>query len=398
MKRVLFVSENVTLAQIVRLVALADTLDPVRYEVHFAASDFPDFIFAGRPWRKWPLYTLPAEKVFKAVEAGKRLYGRGTLGRYIDADRKVIDEVKPDLVVGDLRWSLTVSAPRAGVPHAALINAYWSPNARREAFPLPDHPIVRWLGEDMAARHFPKALPFVFKHFAAPLDHHRAKHGLPRIGNLLDLLMAGDHVLFADTPGLAPLTRQQPHEHYLGPVLWAPRAPLPAPWREPAKRPRVYVTLGSSGLLKLLPATLQALAARPVDVLLSTAGRLELNETPPNVQAVDYVDGDEACKAADVVITNGGSSTGYQALAHGRPVVGIPSNFDQYLASQAMQAAGAGRTIPSRQLTPERLGAELDEVLGKDTYRGAAGTIATEMARYPVSQRFPAFVETALGG
>ena len=392
MKRILFVSEYVTLAQMVRLVALADSLDPARYEVHFAASAFPDFIFGARTWRRWPLYTLPAEKVFAAVEAGRRLYGRRTLDRYIRADLEIIEAIAPDLVVGDLRWSLTVSAQRAHVPHAALINAYWSPSAQRDSFPLPDHPIVRLLGEDLAAKHFPKALPFVFKHFAAPLDHHRKKHGLPPLRSLLEVLMAGDHVLFADTPGLAPVKALEPHQHYLGTVLWSPSAPLPAAWQQPKQRPRVYVTLGSSGLLKLLPATLQAMAARPIDVLLSTAGRVQPNELPANVTTVDYVDGDRACAAADAVVTNGGSSTGYQALAQGKPVIGIPSNFDQYLASQAIDATGAGESIAARALTPERLSAALDRALGDAGRTRAAAAAAVEIASYDARARFAAFV------
>src|SRR5689334_8845456 len=40
-RRILFVTENVTLAQCVRLVTLACALDPERYEVHFACSDLP---------------------------------------------------------------------------------------------------------------------------------------------------------------------------------------------------------------------------------------------------------------------------------------------------------------------------------------------------------------------
>ncbi|MCG5052641.1 MAG: glycosyl transferase family 1 [Myxococcales bacterium] len=398
-RRVLFVSENITLAQIVRLVVLADALPPDEFEIHFAASDFPAFIFGERiasgRWKTWPLWTVAPEKVFKSLESGKRLYGRRTLARYVAADRAVIDAVKPHLVVGDLRWSLTVSAPLAGVPHAALINAYWSPHAAREAFPLPDHPIVRWLGEERAARHFPKALPFVFKHFAAPLDKLRARHALPRLGDLLAVLMAGDHVLFADTPRLAPVRHIKPHQRYLGPVLWSPKAPLPEPWRAPATRPRVYVTLGSSGRLGLLPATLEALAGRPVDVLLATAGRVSPRDVPPNVLPVDFVDGDEACARASVVITNGGSSTGYQALARGKPVIGIPSNFDQYLASQALEATGAALTIPARQLTATRLQTCLDQVLAAPTFAEAAESVAHEMSQHPTADRFRQLVREA---
>jgi UDP:flavonoid glycosyltransferase YjiC (YdhE family) len=114
-KRVLFVSENITLAQVVRLVTLADALADDLYEVHFACGDFPDFIFKHRAWKRWPLWTVPAKKVFRSLESGGRLYSGGVLQRYVNADLEVIRQVKPDLIVGDLRWSLNVSAPVAGI-------------------------------------------------------------------------------------------------------------------------------------------------------------------------------------------------------------------------------------------------------------------------------------------
>ena len=154
--------------------------------------------------------------------------------------------------------------------------------------------------------------------------------------------------------------------------------------------------MGSSGLLKLLPQTLEALAAKPVDVLLSTAGRLQLEHVPNNVTAVDYVDGDQACQRADVVITNGGSSTGYQALSHGKPVIGIPSNFDQYLASQAIDATGAGTSIPARQLTAARLSEALDQMLREPHHTKVAQELAKDMLAYPCAPRFRRFVDSVL--
>ena len=44
-------------------------------------------------------------------------------------DLELIRRIEPDVVVGDFRLSLAVSAPMAGVPYIALANAYWSPFA-----------------------------------------------------------------------------------------------------------------------------------------------------------------------------------------------------------------------------------------------------------------------------
>ena len=50
----------------------------------------------------------------RAVARGARIYGAKTLAAYVDEDRRVLDAIRPALVVGDLRWSLAVPrfAPR----------------------------------------------------------------------------------------------------------------------------------------------------------------------------------------------------------------------------------------------------------------------------------------------
>ncbi len=75
---------------------------------------------------------------------------------------ELIERVRPALVVGDFRLSLAVSAAVSGVRCATLINAYWSPYAERDGFPVPDHPIVSLLGVELAERYFPRAIGSAF--------------------------------------------------------------------------------------------------------------------------------------------------------------------------------------------------------------------------------------------
>ena len=395
-KRILFVSEAITLAQMVRLVTLARALPSEHYDVHFASSQFPGFVFDGLDVRRWPLWGLSPDKAMARVASGKRLYSRRVLRRYIEADRQVIHAIEPDLVVGDLRWSLAVSAPSCGVPLASLINAYWSPLANRSGFPMPEHPVVRILGEKLAAKYFPHALPWVFAHFAAPLNAERRRAGLPEIGSLLEVLTYGDHVLYADPPELVPTTGLPSHHHFLGPIVWSAPGALPIGWGRSSGRSPVYVTLGSSGASRCLPILLEALAPMPVDVLLALAGR-ELSQTlPANVRAISFVDGAAACERARVVIHNGGSSTGYQALATGTPVLGIPSNLDQYLASERIEQRGAGLSLRSGKLTARQVRVNLQRLLDEPAFTHAAQSLADVFKKHDAAANFRAFVDSLL--
>lgn len=393
-KRILFVAEHVTLAQVVRLVALARGLDPQRYEVHFACGAFPPIAFTGTSFQCWTIPTVDGPEGLRRLERGQRLYETAVLARYVAAERELIAELRPDLIVGDFRLSLAISAPLAGVPLATLINAYWSPFAVREFFPVPDHPIVKLLGLALAERYFPQAMPKVFAHFAAPVNALRERHGLPPIGSLLEVLTYGDYTLYPDVPELCPTAELPPNHRYLGAVPWSPAVPLPQDLPAAGDtRPLVYVTLGSSGKLEALEHVLQALSSLPVVGLLATAGRARPRVLPDNVLAVDFVPGALAARAARLVITNGGSSTGYQALREGRPVLGIASNLDQYLAMTAIQSAGAGRLLRAASVSAARLSNAVGALLESPEETRAAARLARAFAELDCHARFGEFLQ-----
>lgn len=396
-RRVLFVSENVSLAQVVRLRQLAATLPTAHYEVSFAASHFDPMIFAGTDFTQVPIKSMSARTMLRRQQLGARLFGTGLLNRYVKQELSLLDSLQPDLVVGDLRLSLAVSAPVLGIPYAALINAYWSPYGVRDGFPIPEHPAIGLLGLERVAPHFEKARPWVFDHFAAPVNTLRRRHGLSPIGSLMEVLTHGDHTLYPDVPALTP-TRDLPgHHHFLGPVLWAPGGSLPEAVAAPDPRPLIYVTMGSTGGLRVLREVLRALGSMPVRVLLATAGRFPPGSLPDNVLAVPFAPGDLAARAADLVICNGGSSTGYQALHEGTPVLGLPANFDQYLAMSAIERAGAGVLLRSGTARASEIEAAVEALLRSDLHRAAATRLATALQGLDHRRVFPALLDRITG-
>lgn len=412
--RILFVSENVTLAQVVRLLALARTLPASSYEVHFASGSFDPLIFDNTLFSgdthlvRHQLYTLDKQRVIGAMEAGKRLYEKKTLERYVAAELELFDRVEPDLVVGDFRLSLSTSTElyrnrmnrkrsARQLRLATLINAYWSPYAVRQGFPVPDHPIVRLLGEEKTAKYFPLALPRVFDHYASPINALRKANRLPPLGSLLDVLTAGDDTLYADEPLLTPVQGVPPSHRFLGPVLWAPNVPPPPELDTSDVRPLVYVTLGSSGRTDTVPPVLRALAKLPVRVIVATAGRVELSTLPDNVRAYPFVPGDQVSRRARLVISNGGSTTSYQALAEGAPVIGLPSNLDQYLAMTAIESAGAGVLLKARSVNEGAITAAVEQILHDTSFSHAAQGVAARFAALDSATEFRRYVSEALG-
>jgi UDP:flavonoid glycosyltransferase YjiC (YdhE family) len=395
-KRLLFMSESVTLAQVVRLLVLARGVDRARFEVHFAASSNDDRPFAGTDFRRWSISGADPRAALRAASRGS-LPSRRLIRRQIAEDLALFERVQPDAVIGDFRLSLAISAPLARVPLFTLINAYWSPNRRERRLPLPDHPAARLFGVARAEKYFERCAPKAMSLAASPINALRKEHGLSELGDLHDVLTFGDRTLYPDAPELTPLASPAEHERFIGPLIWSPRIAPPEWWHTLGDRPLVYVTLGSSGELGVLPIVLDALARLPVEVAVSTAGRIDPASLGRRVHAAEMLPGDVAARRAVLVITNGGSSTGYQALFEGTPVVGLASNLDQYLAMTAIERFGAGVLVRSGTAKAGDVADAVTRTIAEPRYTERARVARRALRAIDPHAAFSAVLEEALG-
>ena len=316
---------------------------------------------------------------------------------YVTEDLSVIEEIAPDLVVGDFRLSLAVSTPLSGVPYMTISNAYWSPYAR-QCYPVPELPLTKILGVGVGQALFNLVHPVAFALHTIPLNRVRKQYGLSHLGwDLRQIYTWADHTLYADIPELAPTYELPPNHHYIGPVLWSPNIPSPAWWESmPSDKPVIYITLGSSGRSDLLPALLHAFADMPVTLIAATAGRVTVEITPDNVFLADYLPGDAAVARSQLVICNGGSPTTQQALTQGIPVLGIPSNLDQHLNMAAVCRRGAGELIRSEQADAKNIRETVMNMLSTPDYTKAATRLARDFSKYRAPDRFAALVKEVI--
>ena len=386
-KKILFMAEAVTLAHVGRPLALAQALDRQRYDVSFACAAGYDMFFKGSGVQPLRINSISSERFLAALAAGKPVYDAATLQQYVDDDLRLLNQVMPDVVIGDFRLSLSVSARVAGIPYISLINAYWSPYVRQH-FRVPALPWSRLLPLPVADRVFRLARPLAFALHSMPLNRVRRAYQLPSLGpDLRRVYTDADRVLYADIPQMFP-ARDMPASHsYMGSVIWSPPTPVPAWWEQlPAELPVVYVTLGSSGQGSLLPRVLRALADLPVTVIAATAGGASsagaVASMPANARVASYLPGAAAAQRAQLVICNGGSPTSQQALVAGVPVLGIAGNLDQYLNMNGVLECGAGRLLRSDRLTELDLRVAALALLDQAAPRAAAARLAGHFASY----------------
>lgn len=398
--RILFFAEAVTLAHVARPIVLANALDPTRFEVVLACNSRYQRFLERMAWQTLPLHSIDSQDFLHALERGSPVYDAQTLRGYVREDIKLIERINPDVIVGDFRLSLSVSARLANVPYVTITNAYWSPYYTQRHFPLPVLPMTKILPIPVAAALFRLAQPLAFSFHSMPLNCVRREHGLPSLGSdLTHIYTDADYVLYADIPELLPTANLPANHEYLGPILWSPPMANPEWWYSlPTHKPIIYVTLGSSGQARLLPIVLQALADLPVTVIAATAGTDLVQPAPPNAYVADYLPGIEAAKRSNLVICNGGSPTSQQALAAGVPVLGIANNMDQFMNMAAVVSAGAGIMLRADRVRAGTIQAAVARIMSTADFNTSAEAMATTLAGYDARQRFAGLIANLVGG
>lgn len=399
-RRVLFFAEPATLAHVARPLVLATALDSNDYDVTFATG--PDFgdLAADAGFKSRLLWSIGSEAYLAAVAAGRPVFPYTVLRRYVAEDLQHIAEVEPDLVVGDFRLSLAVSARLAKVPYLAISNAYWSPYAHAR-FDVPVHFITRLVGAEKANGLFRLLRPLIFAQHSLPMHRLRRQHGMPSLGfDLRKVFTEADITLFADVPELVPTDDCGIPDRYvyIGPITWSPEAPLPDALIDASDaRPLVYITMGSSGDPAVLRDIVTACAS--VDCRLAVAtGRSEpIPGANPAIVSAPFLPGREVAARAALVICNGGSPCTHQALQQGVPVLGIPANLDQLLNMQFVADSGAGASLRADCLTAERIRGLVHHMLGEPSYKARAARVASWFAPYPAPDRFVAVVGGLVG-
>ena len=351
--------EATILAHVSRTLTVANALDHDAFEIAFAAQGPHAAWLEKAGYTIHPVHTRPREELLARLRTGGSAFDADTLRKYVEDERRVLEKVRPDVVVGDFRPSLSISATLAGIPYVCITNAVWSkytsfrlapprswgPKGRLgRALMVLSRPFLRLLGS------LPEKM--VFARYAEPFNEVRRACGLAERNDIRDCMCSDDLTLFADVWEFFPTSGLPSHFKYVGPIQWEPEDnPVPQWWSRldrSGKLPIVYVTMGSTGPM----GEIKALAARLLDegyqVICTSLEQAdpELSQRP-HYFARRYLPGAKMCLLAEVVVCHAGNGTIYQALTYGSPVVGVAEFHDQDFNMQRVKALGLGRPARS---------------------------------------------------
>lgn len=174
---------------------------------------------------------------------------------------------------------------------------------------------------------------------------------------------------------------------------------------EPAKRPRVCVTSGTSipafgEALFVLPQVVDALADLNIELVVAVKSehRPMLGEVPAGVRVAESLPLSVLLRTCTAVVHHGGAGTLLASLAAGLPQLVVAQLPDQLYNASTLAGTGASITMVREDLKPEAIRAELARLIEEPGYRNAAERLAAEMAAQATPAEMAARVAAAAGG
>jgi len=297
------------------------------------------------------------------------------------AYQRLVDDVRPDLVL-DLWNPLAVMAARSrGVPVATLIQADAHPASGGFRWWAPRPPGL------------PDPVPVV--------NEVAAEVGLPAVERVADWCV-GDVTLVTGTPRTDPLPPGV-DVTYVGALLWeqpADRLP-PSVQRLPAGRPVVWVYSGnpsygragrSMDSLVVLEACLAALARQGVTVVLTTGHHDlpgHLLPLPPGFHHERWVPGLPMAERSDLLLHHGGYGSCQTGFWTGTPAVVLPTFSERESNARRVAALGAGERVPVvtgtdqvKTVDERQLRGTVRRVLDDPRYAAAAAAVGEDLRTY----------------
>ena len=218
----------------------------------------------------------------------------------------------------------------------------------------------------------------------------RSRFGLPAIRNAFFTGNVSPQLVLALAPREVeyPRSAWHPAVHFIGPGLVARGARPEMPdWLAalPAGRPLIYATLGTSPNaqhLAYLDRLVDAVRDLEADVVVTVGPTTSLPASSGNVRFEHWVPNGLIIPKARMVMHQGGSTTMFETLAHGKPSVVTPFEDGQAENGLRLRWAGAGTMVNPYKASASKLRAAIDTVLGSVAMGERATELAALLQRY----------------
>jgi UDP:flavonoid glycosyltransferase YjiC (YdhE family) len=361
MMKILVLPYTHTLSHISRPLVVAKELRKRGHDIIFAGHNPKDRFIKNEGFEVLALDQLDPGELFGRIRKGElRFIKDEELEKMVEDDRKLFKEVQPDLVLTDGRFSAPLSTGIENLKHAAIVNV-----SSTEYRALPYIPFFAWIPSWLIKQESnPRMMldilnlkleMFVFDNTTSIFKRLSKKYNLHNMVTATNCLTGKDITLLADISEYFPTRNLPANYHYIGPLTWKSTSPLPS-WWPPEKndKPLIYVTMGTTGISDFFHKAYELFKASEMTAIITTGAQVsDLTNINGKIYVEPFIDGDLAMEASDLVVCHGGNGTIYQALQHGKPIIGIPTIPDQKFNMRRVESLGIGRMLSWEQFVKE---------------------------------------------
>lgn len=380
-RRILFACDGHYLSHTTRPLEIARRLRERGHDVHFAASGGWTRLIDEAGFPRVELVTPTPEHIMSYTRASRMDYYAGQLlSDCVESDLQALAATRPDVVVGDFRWTLSISSEVAGIPYASILNTLWTHHyAIRRSVPE-GFALRRYLGERFVQTIGTPLKELLLWIWGQQWNVERRRRGLRPRRNL-NWHFYGDLDILPDLESLFPTKPLPPHVRRVGPIFWKDGVTSEPERLPPARsRPLVYASIGSTGTDLFLQRLFEGFGSADVDVVMTTGGQPLPCPAPANFHCLDLVAPADVLPRAVLAVCHGGNGTVYQCLSYGVPLLGMATHNDQQWNLDRVAACGLGWRFTQEQVTPADLRNCLDAVLLQPRWRHDAARIQEEIA------------------
>ena len=405
-RKILVVPYTHTLSHLSRPLIIAQELKSRGFEVLFAGESPKIAFVREQGFDVVPVFEPNPDEIIGNARKGKLRFATNMdITRMVESDLALYEDVRPDLVITDFRFTALISTQITGIKHAAIVNA-----SSTEYRALPYVPLFKSIPEWLIKRDTGlwkmldllnlKLEMFVFDNVMNIFKRLSRKYGLNKTVTATNCLTGNNLTLLPDIPEYFP-TRNLPEDyHYIGPLTLKSNIAPPSWW--PPKRVRkalIYITMGTTGIGDFFTLTYEFIKESDLTAVITTGYQADHIKTiHGKIYVESFIDGDIVMEECDVVVCHGGNGTICQALHHAKPVIGIATLPDQAYNMRRVEALGFGKSIRWSDFleNPRLLVDAINSVLENPSFAKNAAMMQSIFQKYDAKKEGANIIESLL--
>lgn len=255
---------------------------------------------------------------------------------------KVIENFKPDFIIGDTSPTLKMACEYTGVKYLALMNGYMTKyykNVRSLSQTHPGHKHLSKLPPTISNRIINIAESISFKLVHQPFKKIRRKYKLKRVANYIHE-MEGDQNFICDYEYLFPQNNLPAHYKIIGPLIYKTNndeSSLISLLNN--KKKSICVCLGSTGNWDKL----QFLSSNKYsNYNIITAGDSKQKIKGKHIIARNFIALETILPYCELLVCHGGNGTIYHGIEHKKNILCLTNHFEQEWNVQQLEALKLG--------------------------------------------------------